>query len=150
VVAPDKAAELTEWLALNPGVVDHWRHIINQLTIDRAPEGKAFEQFEGYFARRGVDLDALELRTCSVQALLGLKATNETQVLKQPDVLMLFYMLPDEFSEAALWANWDYYTPPHSSQRTDNGCVSSCFTAASSTSSSSTSDHHHEAHIPLR
>jgi kojibiose phosphorylase len=109
--APAKAAELTERLALAPGVVDHWRHIINQISIDRVPEGKVFEQFEGYFVRRDVDLAALEPRTCSVQALLGIKATNETQVLKQPDVLMLFYMLPDEFSEAALRANWDYYTP---------------------------------------
>jgi kojibiose phosphorylase len=46
-----------------------------------------------------------------VQAILGLKATNETQVLKQPDVLMLLYMLPQEFDEATLQANWDYYTP---------------------------------------
>ena len=46
-----------------------------------------------------------------MQALLGIKATNETQVLKQPDVLMLLYMLPDEFDEATMRANWDYYTP---------------------------------------
>jgi kojibiose phosphorylase len=108
--APEKATELSERLALAPGAVDHWRHIINQLSIDHPPEGQAFEQFEGYFARRDVDLAALEPRTGSVQALLGIKATNETQVLKQPDVLMLFYMLPHEFSQAVLRANWDYYT----------------------------------------
>ena len=55
------------------------------------PIGKVFEQFEGYFTRRDVDLTALEPRHCSVQALLGIKATNDTQVLKQPDVLMLLY-----------------------------------------------------------
>jgi kojibiose phosphorylase len=43
--------------------------------------------------------------------LLGIKATNETQVLKQPDVLMLLYMLPDEFDEATVQANCEYYTP---------------------------------------
>jgi kojibiose phosphorylase len=46
-----------------------------------------------------------------VQALLGIKATNETQVLKQPDVLMLLMLLPDEFDKATVRANWDYYTP---------------------------------------
>jgi kojibiose phosphorylase len=46
-----------------------------------------------------------------VQALLGIKATNETQVLKQPDVLMLLSLLPDDFDEATIRANWDYYTP---------------------------------------
>jgi trehalose/maltose hydrolase-like predicted phosphorylase len=46
-----------------------------------------------------------------VQALLGIKATNETQVLKQPDVLMLLSMLPNEFDEETIRANWNYYTP---------------------------------------
>ena len=75
------------------------------------PDGKVFEQFEGYFTRRDVNLATLEPRNRSVQALLGIKATNETQVLKQPDVLMLLSLLPDEFDEATIRANWDYYTP---------------------------------------
>jgi trehalose/maltose hydrolase-like predicted phosphorylase len=108
---PAKATELTERLGLTPGVFDHWRDIIAKLYIARAPDGKLFEQFEGYFERRDVNLATLEPRNCSVQALFGIKATNETQVLKQPDVLMLLYMLPDEFDEAILRANWDYYTP---------------------------------------
>ena len=109
--APAKADELTERLGLTPEVDDHWRHIIDRLYIGRAPDSKVFEQFEGYFTRRDVDLTTLEPRHCSVQALLGLKATNDTQVLKQPDVLMLLMMLPDEFDEATVRANWDYYTP---------------------------------------
>jgi trehalose/maltose hydrolase-like predicted phosphorylase len=32
-------------------------------------------------------------------------------VLKQSDVLMLVYLLPDEFEPAVAQANWDYYTP---------------------------------------
>jgi kojibiose phosphorylase len=58
-----------------------------------------------------VNLAALQPRDRSVQALLGIKATDETQILKQPDVLMLLYLLPDEFDEATMRANWDYYTP---------------------------------------
>jgi trehalose/maltose hydrolase-like predicted phosphorylase len=108
---PTKAAELTERLALNSEIFDHWRHIIDRLYIGKAPDGKVFEQFEGYFTRRDVDLAALEPRDRSVQTILGIKATNETQVLKQPDVMMLLYMLPDEFDEATMRANWDYYTP---------------------------------------
>ena len=108
---PTKAAELTERLALSAEVLDHWRHIIARLYIGHGPDGKVFEQFEGYFTRRDVDLAALEPRDHSVQTILGIKATNDTQVLKQPDVLMLLYLLPDEFDEATLRAKWDYYTP---------------------------------------
>ena len=108
---PTKAAELMERLALSAEVLDHWRHIIARLYIGYGPDGKVFEQFAGYFTRRDVDLAALEPRDHSVQTILGIKATNDTQVLKQPDVLMLLYLLPDEFDEATLQTNWDYYTP---------------------------------------
>jgi kojibiose phosphorylase len=108
---PAKAAELTERLELTPDVYNHWQRIIAKLYIGRALDNKVFEQFEGYFTRRDVDLTAIEPRNRSVQAILGIKATNETQVLKQPDVLMLLYMLPDEFDEATIQANCDYYTP---------------------------------------
>jgi trehalose/maltose hydrolase-like predicted phosphorylase len=108
---PTKAAELTERLALTSEVFDHWRHIIDRLYLGHGPDGKVFEQFEGYFTRRDVDLAALEPRDCSVQTILGIRATNDTQVLKQPDVMMLLYLLPDEFDEATVRANWDYYTP---------------------------------------
>lgn len=108
---PAKAAELSERLGLTAGVYAHWRHIIDKLYLSPPSNGKVFEQFEGYFARRDVDLQALEPRARSVQALLGIKATNETQVLKQPDVLMLLFLLPDEFDAATLRDNWAYYTP---------------------------------------
>jgi len=109
--APAKAFELTERLGLTPDMFDRWRHIIDKLYIGRTPDGKVFEQFEGYFERRDVNLATLEPRDRSVQSLLGIKGTNETQVLKQPDVLMLLYLLPDEFDDATVRANWDYYTP---------------------------------------
>jgi kojibiose phosphorylase len=69
------------------------------------------EQFDGYFERQGVDLKAYADRTASMQALLGIEGVNQTQVLKQPDVLMLFYLLPEAFDEKTVRVNYDYYTP---------------------------------------
>jgi trehalose/maltose hydrolase-like predicted phosphorylase len=109
--APLKANELTRRLGLAPETLAHWRDVIAKIYIGRGPDGQVFEQFEGYFKRRDVDLTAMEPRNRSVQVILGIEDTNKTQAVKQPDVLMLFYMLPDEFGEALLRANWDYYTP---------------------------------------
>ncbi len=69
------------------------------------------EQFEGYFQRRDIDLAALEPRNISAQALFGIEGCNETQILKQPDVLMLQYLLHDEFSDEQVHLNYTYYTP---------------------------------------
>jgi len=44
-----------------------------------------------------------------MQAILGIEGANLRQVLKQPDVLMLLYLLA-ETSLQTLQTNWDYYS----------------------------------------
>ena len=51
------------------------------------------EQFEGFFQLEDVDLEDYEPRTCSMPSLLGLTEVNKRQILKQPDVLMLLYVM---------------------------------------------------------
>ena len=55
-----------------------------------------------------------------MQELLGIEGCTATQNLKQPDVLMLAYLLPELFTEEALRANYAYYDP-----RTDHELGSS-------------------------
>jgi trehalose/maltose hydrolase-like predicted phosphorylase len=71
------------------------------------------EQFEGFFQLKDINLNDYEPRSRSIQAVLGMDETNQTQVLKQPDVLMLLYLLRDtpEVSTEVLQKNWDYYAP---------------------------------------
>ena len=46
-----------------------------------------------------------------MQVLLGIEETNDMQVLKQPDVLMMQFLLRDHFTPTQMQANWDYYNP---------------------------------------
>lgn len=108
--APDRATELAQQLDLTPERLDHWRDVIARLYLPVSPAG-VLEQFEGYFQRRDVDLAALEPRTRSIQEVFGIEGANETQVLKQPDVVMLQYLLRDEFSDDSVRVNYEYYTP---------------------------------------
>ena len=57
-----------------------------------------------------MDLAALEPRTRSIQEIFGIEGANDTQVLKQPDVLML---LPAarRVLRRAVRVNYDYYDP---------------------------------------
>jgi beta-phosphoglucomutase len=63
-----------------------------------------------------------------VQAVLGIDETNQRQVLKQPDVLMLLYLMRDvqaaAYNHDVLQKNWDYYAP-----RTDSTYGSSLTSA---------------------
>ncbi|MBN1487046.1 MAG: glycoside hydrolase family 65 protein [Anaerolineae bacterium] len=109
--APDKLAQLITALDLTSERLAHWEVVINKLYVGYNPETRLFEQFDGFFKRKGVDLADYEPRTESMQALLGVEGAQEYQVLKQPDVLMLLYLHEADYDQATLQANWDYYTP---------------------------------------
>lgn len=109
--APAQAAALAERLDLTPARLEHWADVIARLYTGYDPETGLIEQFAGFFARRDLDQTALEPRAQSVQALFGIEETQTYQVLKQPDVLMLLYLLPELYNREILIANWEYYTP---------------------------------------
>ena len=117
---PQKAAELVTRLDLSEARLAHWRDVIDRLVILQDSETELFEQFEGFFALRDVDLDDYEPREVSFQALLGIEGVQDYQILKQADVLMLLYLLRAIYDQDVLQVNWDYYTP-----RTDHSYGSS-------------------------
>jgi kojibiose phosphorylase len=105
-----QAAEQVASLDLSPERLAKWRDVIQKIYLP-GEAGEIIEQFEGYFERKYVDLDAMEPRSRSIQEIFGIEGAAETQVLKQPDVLMLQYLLSDEYSPQSVQANYDYYTP---------------------------------------
>lgn len=105
------AGELFKRLSLETHELECWKQVAEKIYIPYDSETCLIEQFDGYFERQGVDLKAYADRTASMQALLGIEGVNQTQILKQPDVLMLFYLLPEAFDEKTVRVNYDYYTP---------------------------------------
>lgn len=113
------AIDLQERLHLTPEILEHWQDIIDKIWIAQDANG-LIEQFQGFFALEDLDLESYEPRDRSMQVILGIEGANNRQVLKQPDVLMAFYLLrqglfphahEDAFSLEALQTNWDYYVP---------------------------------------
>lgn len=117
---PVQATELETRLNLNPVRLQRWNHIAEHMLVLHNPETGLIEQYEGFFDLIDVDLSQYEWRNKSMQALLGIEETNQRQILKQPDVLMLLYLLrqsplktpwANRESQQMLRANWDYYMP---------------------------------------
>jgi len=112
---PDRAADLTQTLQLTPERRLRWQEIITSFYIPYDAATGLIEQFEGFFKLEDINLSDYEPRDCSIQAILGIEATNRRQVLKQPDVLMLLYLLRSTqefpYSRDVLQKNWDYYAP---------------------------------------
>jgi kojibiose phosphorylase len=108
--APEKARELAERLDLRDQRLETWRDVIEKVYLHIEPSG-LIEQFEGYYQRKEIDLAGLEPRTRSAQEIFGIEGCNETQVLKQPDVLMMQYILREHYSDEAVQVNYDFYNP---------------------------------------
>ncbi len=125
--APRKMSELVERLDLSDQRLAHWQHVIDFIYLPVLPSGLV-EQFDGYFRLKDVDLSELEPRSVSAQVLFGIEGVSQTQVIKQPDVLMLFYLLKDFYPEQVVRTNYDYYTP-----RTDHTYGSSLGPAVQAT-----------------
>jgi beta-phosphoglucomutase len=112
---PARATELSQQLQLTPVQILAFHSTIAQMYIPYNPETLLIEQFEGFFALQDLNLSDYEPRTKSIQSVLGMALTNQSQVIKQPDVLMLLYLLfnTPEFAnrQDILHENWNYYTP---------------------------------------
>jgi kojibiose phosphorylase len=119
---PGRAAALVEALDLSESRLAHWADVAGRIYLSHDVETGLIEQFAGFFGLPAPDLRVMRdpQRTKSMQALLGIEGCAAVQVLKQPDVLMLQYLLPDLFTEEQLGANFEYYDP-----RTDHELGSS-------------------------
>lgn len=67
------------------------------------------EQFEGYFGLRDCEVVKAADGTRSLPPGLGPGDPDDTQILKQADVIILLLLLDDVFDERVKRANFDYY-----------------------------------------
>jgi trehalose/maltose hydrolase-like predicted phosphorylase len=107
---PEQWRKINRRVRLQPKEMKQWQFVIDHIYMPYDPETKLVEQFEGYFQRKDIDIPSLEPRTESLQSIFGIEGVNETQILKQPDVLMLMYLMPDLYDFETVKSNYAYYT----------------------------------------
>jgi len=107
--SPKRAEQLRQKLGFTEETIQGWGEIADRIELLYDQETGLIEQFDGYFSLEDIDLSSLEPRTRSIYDILGPEKIKESQVIKQPDVLMLLFLLPAEFDERTLQANWEYY-----------------------------------------
>jgi beta-phosphoglucomutase len=112
---PEKLAALDSKLNLSQERRSRWHDIAQNIWLPYDKTTGLIEEFEGFFKLKDINLEDYEPRSKSMQTILGIEGANQHQVLKQPDVLMLMYLM--RFNHAfpydmdLLQTNWDYYAP---------------------------------------
>ncbi|HEY3414312.1 MAG TPA: hypothetical protein VGM51_14840 [Armatimonadota bacterium] len=93
------------------GEGDLWRTIRDALYIPQPDVDGVIEQFAGYFGLEDCAVDVARARLAHPDLHPGgpLGPFQSTQIIKQADVVMMLYLLRDQFSEEVKRANWEYY-----------------------------------------
>ena len=100
-VANVAEAERSAWLAVADALVDGYE-----------PTTRVYEQFRGFAELEPILIsEVAPRRPIAADLLLGAERTAQAQVIKQPDVLMLHHLVPDEVAPDSLSANLDFYEP---------------------------------------
>jgi len=89
-----------------------WLDLADALTDGYDPTTGLYEQFAGFFALEPLIVaEIAPRRPVAAELLLGAARTHAAQVVKQADVLMAHYVVPDEVAADSLEPNLDFYEP---------------------------------------
>lgn len=106
---PERWEALARRLDVTEAELDQWRDAAEGLITGFDPRTGLIEQFAGYFDLEPIDLSLYEGRTAPMDVVLGRKRTQNSQVLKQADVVALLALLPEAFSRKTTDINFRYY-----------------------------------------
>lgn len=105
---------LTQKLTLTEEDVTLWRDIAQRLYIPEPDDEGLIEQFDGYFRLESiVPARKVTERLINHEEYYGWPngITVFTQCLKQADLIQLFSILPDRYSDEIMRKNYEYYEP---------------------------------------
>jgi trehalose/maltose hydrolase-like predicted phosphorylase len=108
-----RAAELAD--AAGEGAsheeIARWRSIADALVDGYDPDTGLYEQFAGYHSLEPLIIGQLAETPVAADILLGPERVRSSQIIKQPDVLMLYHLVPEEMTAGSLGTNVDFYEP---------------------------------------
>jgi trehalose/maltose hydrolase-like predicted phosphorylase len=107
-----RAAHATAHGTVDTSERRRWLDLAEALIDGYDPATRVYEQFAGFFALEPLAIAKIApQRPVSADLLLGAARTHAAQVVKQADVLMLHYLVPEEVAPGSLEPNLDFYEP---------------------------------------
>jgi len=105
------AADAADRAGTAGGESSQWRDLAGRLADGYDPVTGRYEQFAGYFGLEPLLIADVAAPPVAADLLLGRERVAASQLIKQPDVLMLHHLVPDQVEPGSLAPNLDYYGP---------------------------------------
>lgn len=107
---PKPTRKLFLKLKLTNNEIHHMHEVAKHIANTRPHKNNLIEEFEGYFKKKQVKLKNIQNSILpEMPTHIPLSDFHKTQLVKQADVLMLLYLLPDMYSATVREKNYYYY-----------------------------------------
>ena len=106
----DDYKRITDKIGFKESELTTWKNTTNKIYLPKKEGTELMEQFEGYFDLMNLiveeyDENDMPKRPSNLREI----GIRNTQFIKQADVVMLMYLLKDEFDFETKKVNYDYY-----------------------------------------
>jgi len=108
---PESWRRLSGQLKLDEAELQRWGGVAEAIVTGFDSNTGLFEQFAGFFTLEDIDVSLYAGRSVPIDVVLGRERTQQSQVVKQADVVALLALLPTEFPGDAASRNFEYYAP---------------------------------------
>lgn len=96
-------------LTIDDAILQRWSEIAGALVTGFDSATGLFEQFEGYFRLEPLNVSGREMLPTAIDALVGRERVQQSQLIKQADVVMLLALLRDRFPADLIERNFRFY-----------------------------------------
>ena len=110
VDAPETFEALKEKTGLAEEEMALWREIAEQMYLPQGASG-LIEQHDGYFNLPHTDIDLIPISQFPLYEHWSYDRIYRSDMIKQPDVLMMLYLYNTSFSETEKRVNYEFYEP---------------------------------------
>ena len=107
---PEEYRALVKEADLTEGETAAWRRIAADMYIPRDDTG-LIEQHDGYFDLPHTDIDAIPVTEFPLYEHWSYDRIYRTDMIKQPDVLMMLYLYNSSFTGEEKRVNYEFYQP---------------------------------------
>ncbi|MBV9208827.1 MAG: glycoside hydrolase family 65 protein [Actinobacteria bacterium] len=111
VTHPGELANLAGRIGLEPDEVEQWLTRAEQIRLPARTDDGVIEQFDGYFGLENLPVAHDDNDMPMYPPGYHHYNLAGTKLVKQADVVMLTYVLPDGFPDDVKRANYEYYEP---------------------------------------
>ena len=107
---PDAFEKLSSRTGFTAAEADEWKHIAENMYLPMGADG-LIEQHDGFFDLPHTDIGSIPVSQFPLYDHWSYDRIYRTDMIKQPDVLMMLYLYNSSFSEEVKRVNYRFYQP---------------------------------------